>query len=407
MKRTILLVSLLLAAGLLMAALQGCKGPEGPAGPAGESKILQLEGFAADINCGDCHNPDTDSTYFVWAKKYQWELSKHFFGGDFERNSTPCSGCHTTEGYVDRAKANFPIQSAWTGVVNSHFDASPPGCFACHSPHSNGDFQLRTEAAVTMLSPMKNVSNQSINMGKGNLCLNCHQPRSLSPTMFQGGSAPLATDTLKITSNRWYPHYGVQGLMFKGPGGGGGYEFPGKTYSSSFHATSAATNGTTLQQEGCLTCHMAPSNTGGGFGGGHTMNVKYLNTSGADTWNTTGCLVSGCHSTMASVDNYVSSSSSLTGGKGVHIYIHESIDTLHSLLISKALLDSASGLVMGNNGTSTASSSNPKTFVGSQIQKAGALYNYFFLEHDLSGGVHNSMYAIQLIKDSIEELRKP
>ena len=64
MKRTILLVSLLLAAGLLMAALQGCKGPEGPAGPAGESKILQLEGFAADINCGDCHNPDTVITSY-------------------------------------------------------------------------------------------------------------------------------------------------------------------------------------------------------------------------------------------------------------------------------------------------------------------------------------------------------
>ena len=39
--------------------------------------------------------------------------------------------------------------------------------------------------------------------------------------------------------------------------------------------------------------------------------------------------------------------------------------------------------------------------------KAGAMYNYFFIEHDLSQGVHNSKYAIQLLLDSIAELRKP
>lgn len=405
MKQTVLLFGLLLAFGLLMAALEGCKGPTGP---PGESKILQLEGFAADINCGDCHNPDTDSVYYVWAKKYQWELSKHFFGGDYERSSTPCSGCHTTEGYIQRAKAGFPIQSAWTGVVTSQVDASPPGCFSCHSPHSNGDFRLRTTAAVTMLSPMKTVANQSIDMGQGNMCLNCHQPRALSPTMFKGGTAPAATDTLRITSSRWYPHYGIQGLMFKGPGAGGGYEFPGKTYASSPHATQALTTGTTLQREGCVTCHMASSTAGTGIGGGHTMNVKYLNTSGVDVWNTNGCKQSGCHSsTVDNVDNYVSTSASLTGGLGAHKFVHMYLDTLKGLLISKAMLDSASGLIMGGNGTTTASSSNPKSYVGSQILKAGVLYNYFFLEHDMSGGVHNSMYAIQLLKDSIEELKKP
>lgn len=407
MKRIILLVSLLLAVGLLMAALQGCKGPEGPAGPAGESKILQLEGFAADINCGDCHNPDTDSTYFVWARKYQWELSKHYYGGDYERSQTPCSGCHTTEGYIERAKANFPIQSAWTGVVTSHADASPPGCFACHSPHSNGDFVLRTTAPVTMLSPMKTVANYAFDMGKGNLCINCHQPRSVNPTMYKGGTAPLTTDTLRITSSRWYPHYGVQALMFKGPGGGGGYEFPGKTYSNSPHASQAATANTTLQKEGCVTCHMVDATPGSGISGGHTMNIHFTGPHGEDGWNVNGCLQSGCHATMASVDDYISVSASLTGGKGAHKYMHESLDTLHTLLIQKALLDSASGLVMGGNGTTTASSSNAKVFVGAQILKAGALYNYFFLEHDLSGGVHNSAYAIQLVKDSIEELRKP
>ncbi|MBI2619772.1 MAG: hypothetical protein HYW57_06795, partial [Ignavibacteriales bacterium] len=156
MKRTILLLGAFLALGTVMVALQGCKGDAGPAGPPGETTILQLEGFAADIKCGDCHNVDTDTTYYVWAKKYQWELSKHFFGGDFERNSSTCAGCHTTEGYVQRIRAGNPtIESNGTwSAVTSQVDASPPGCFACHSPHSNGDFALRSVSPVTQLSPL-------------------------------------------------------------------------------------------------------------------------------------------------------------------------------------------------------------------------------------------------------------
>ncbi len=39
--------------------------------------------------------------------------------------------------------------------------------------------------------------------------------------------------------------------------------------------------------------------------------------------------------------------------------------------------------------------------------KSGALYNYFFIEHDLSQGVHNTRYALDLLRSSIAELRKP
>lgn len=39
--------------------------------------------------------------------------------------------------------------------------------------------------------------------------------------------------------------------------------------------------------------------------------------------------------------------------------------------------------------------------------RAGALYNFFMVEHDLSHGVHNSVYVIDLLKSSVAELRKP
>jgi hypothetical protein len=381
MKRTNLIVSFLLTIGLVLGVLQGCKGPEGPAGPAGESKILQLEGFAPDINCGDCHNPDQDSTYFVWAKRYQWELSKHYYGGDYERNSTPCAGCHTTEGYVQRMLAGNPTQDQWGGIVTDHVDASPPGCFACHSPHSNGNFAFRTVSPVTLLSPMSGVSNQTVDMGTGNVCLSCHQPRDLSPQMPQTATA---TDTMTITNSRWYPHYGVQGLMFKGVGAGGGFEFPGKTYANSPHASASG-----IMTGGCPTCHMADATAGSGIAGGHTMNIHYVGSHGEDEWLTTGCTQSGCHSAMTDVENYVSSSSSLTGGMGARAYVEARLDSLNNLLIAKNFITSSGTL---------------KTPLKASTLKLGALYNYFFIEHDLSGGIHNSKYAIQLLNDSIEEM---
>lgn len=175
--------------------------------------------------------------------------------------------------------------------------------------------------------------------------------------------------------------------------GQSGFKFPGYTYTgNSPHSTLAA-----IKQEGCVVCHMAPSNAGSGIGGGHTMNIMYLNTSGVDAWNTNGCLKSGCHATMTSVDDYVSTSSTLTGGMGARKYVTTYLDTLHSELIKKNYIVAATGLV-------NASSSRPLRI---PALKAGALYNYFFIEHDLSMGIHNSRYAIELLKSSIAELRKP
>ena len=39
--------------------------------------------------------------------------------------------------------------------------------------------------------------------------------------------------------------------------------------------------------------------------------------------------------------------------------------------------------------------------------KAGAIYNYFFIEHDLSKGIHNTNYAQDLLHTSLEVLRNP
>jgi len=383
MKQTFTVFGVLMMTGALLVAVEGCKGPEGPAGPPGDSTILQLEGFAAGINCGDCHNPDTDTVNFVWARKYQWEQSKHAYGGDYERAGSSCAECHTTEGYIQKTSGK---------TVTAAIQPSPPGCFACHSPHSRADFTLRTSTAVTLNSSIAGVADATFNYGKGNLCASCHRPRTMSPEPDPTKTA--ATDTITITSNRWYAHYGVQSQLLMGTGG---FEFTDYTYTGD----AAHTTAPLIQSEGCIQCHMAnlPSTASYPFGaaGGHTMNIRYDVTSSM----LEGCKNSACHPSITSVDYH-----------SVQTIVHAYLDTLETIMADSAAVDRFNAgakkkwiNVTVDGATINASSGSPLKI--SPASRAGALYNFFLVEHDLSFGVHNSVYTIDLLKSSLAELRKP
>ena len=376
----------------------GCKGEQGPAGAAGEG-FAGLEGFAPGIQCGTCHSSEQDTTYYVAARRYQWSSSKHAVGGDLDRNASTCAGCHTTEGFQQRWREGWTTQ-----VVNQVDNPSPPGCFACHSPHARDNFSRRDTTAVTITSFITGVSDVVFDYGNGNICVRCHQTRTSSPMTPKPDPTKTAlTDTVTITSNRWYPHYGVNGQMLMGTGG---FQFSGYTYNgNSNHATN-----TIIKAEGCVKCHMAePIGGGGGKVGGHTWWMDVTPEGGSTVYNLTGCRDAACHGTSFSSFDYISQSSALTGGQGVLTYVERYLDTLNTMLqdtnvvgkwtvgTPKAWLTS-SGLV-------NASSSNPLKI--KPASRAGALYNFYFLEHEGSNGVHNSKYAIELLQSSIAELRKP
>lgn len=373
MKKIFIPFSLLVVSLMLAGLLGGCEGPQGPPGDPGEGNVGHLEGFAEDINCGDCHNPDSDSVYYVWARRYQWQLSKHYFGGDFDRNQASCAGCHTSEGFVEMAQGK-PVQT--------HVNSSPPGCFACHSPHLRGNFSLRIDEPVMLNETVAGQGPGMFDYGKGNLCAQCHQPRTLSPM-----PDPQQNDAITITNNRWYPHYGVQSQMLMGTGG---FQFAGYTYGNSNH-----TNNTVIKQEGCVTCHMAEPTAGSGIAGGHTMNIGYAGTHGEENYLLNGCTQSGCHNAEGFSVDYIGESSTLTGGVGTHTAVAELMDSLHTLLIDKGWLT--------ESGSINASGGSP--LVITPGYKAGALFNYFFIEHDMSFGSHNTKYAVELLLSSIEELQ--
>jgi hypothetical protein len=65
-------------------------------------------------------------------------------GNAFYANADDCQGCHTNEGFIERAKK---------GKVDPKKFASNPseiGCFTCHAPHDTDNFSLRKTGKVTL-----------------------------------------------------------------------------------------------------------------------------------------------------------------------------------------------------------------------------------------------------------------
>jgi len=364
---------------LLLFSLMACEGPAGPAGaegPAGKdgangangangadgkdgvnAGFVYFEGYKDSLRCATCHTADTDTMYDVAAREFQWAASKHANGGDsFEGTRSACAECHTSEGYIQKTSG---------ATVQSLTNQSPIGCFACHSPHMTGNFDLRTVASVSLVSNITGVSDFTFDYGKGNLCASCHHPRSQSSVL--DISKLGAADSFKVPSSRWDAHHSVQSSILSGKGG---VELSGYTYSNSPHTTLS-----TIKQEGCVVCHMPTAQ--GDFSGGHTMVIN----NEEEGANLAGCTSSGCHdaSTFKSLDY-----------NGTQTEIAADIDTLKTLLLSAGMLD----------GTDLAV---PKTVLA---RKAAALWNYKMIENDGSKGVHNTKYARSLLRASIEEMRK-
>lgn len=353
MKRFTYLLSFTLTA-LFFAAIVivGCEGPAGQAGTDGKDGIDGVDGqdgTDGTAACSACHNDDTD----VYTKSLQAANSKHLTGGNFERSDADCAACHTHEGFIDRMES---------GEMEASMDIAeptPPNCRTCHKIHINydeTDFDVRYPDPVTLW-----INDVTLAIGSGNICSNCHQPRIPDPMYAIGG------DSISVTNKRWGPHHGPQSAMLHGTSG---YEVAGSmsypTGGSSMHASA-----------GCTTCHMPEAR--GNQAGGHTLAMTYNYHGSTVDW-VAGC--TDCHSGAEDFD---------IGGKKT--LIAALTDSLHHMLMAEGLLD--------EDGYIPASSSSPKMIAP---EDAGLIYNFKFVEEDLSEGVHNPGYAQALLQNSLEAL---
>lgn len=308
-------------------ALMGCEGKKGATGPSGTAECIL------------CHSDDTSIPRIA----AQWENSKHASGETIARSSSSCSRCHTSEGFVEYVE---------TESSSSIDEPSAIGCFTCHAPHTDKNFDLRTEAAYTL------ENNAVFDYGKGNLCANCHHSSRDVNTYI--------TDPETFGSH-WGPHHSVQADMLAGENG---YEYSGYTadFGDSYHTSALKT------LDGCVACHMEH---GEAYTlGGHSWNMEW-----DEDLNLGPCNIEGCHKSSPLVD---------FNHNNAHTIIEAYLDTLGEALVTAGLVDSTFHAF--EDSTTSADS-------------AGAIWNLLLVEEDRSHGCHNADYAIALLKSALMHMR--
>jgi hypothetical protein len=308
----------------------------------------------ASENCFDCHDGTNDLGPEVVLATRQWENSMHG-SGNAMRSSGSCARCHTTEGYVEEI----------TGEDNTSGVYNAVGCFACHDPHENGDFEIRAIAAVTL------ENGATYDQGVSNNCAYCHQSRRDVETYVVAG---------KEMSNHFGPHHSNQADMMLGENA---YEYDGYDYENSWHAT-GMTNG-------CVTCHFDASDAYNM--GGHTFEMAT-----ADDENTDACNIDGCHVNDLEIDDFdremamMDFDNDADSTEGVQTEVGDLMDELRAALVAAGLLEyiaeddawePTDDLVVPNADT------------------LGAVYNWAFVHEDQSHGIHNTLYAVALLQSSI------
>lgn len=332
--------------------IQGPQGTAGIDGVDGTNGVDGVDGTASCVAChSDSHLDPINASYDIsgHAKnsvQYNGMALSDYANQSFFYGS--CNQCHSAEGYIDfQERGNIQTFDTTTRI----------DCKTCHSTHETFDFAndgpdyaLRTTDAVALMTDPTYVLDFG---GTSNMCIDCHQPRTLPPSSSDG--------TFEITSSHWGPHHGPQATFLEGIQGAmisGTEGYPG--VGSAAHRTGA----------NCVQCHMSADD--GGDNGMHT-------------WVQTeeGC--AGCHSNGIPSD---------VGG------LEADMEALAVLLANVEGVDENGDPVMG-----IVVDGHPHvgTFT---INEAQAAWNYILVEEDASKGVHNPTYAKALIKNSIEVLEK-
>ena len=331
MKRAILIALSFIFLICVVAVFLGCEGEQGPTGPAG------ADGTAL---CGTCHDVSTS----VLAKQMQTATSGHGTGTSYLRGtSARCALCHSSEG--------FSMMVAGEEVTG--IDApTRQNCRTCHPIHKNynsTDYALATTEPVELTGSMY-TGGVTIDMGKGNLCANCHQTRLRG---YEEDGLVVGSDAEFEIPGHYSLHHGVQANFLTG---NGAFEVAGSLeYTNSYHATGV--------EDGCVTCHVHEGN--------HTFEASEES-----------CSTAACHG--ESFDSDVK-------WDDVQDEFAALMTELEVTLVANSLLVSD-----GDGGY------EPNEEFVTTANKAGALLNYMGMLDDGSGGLHNTKYQRAMLQNSIE-----
>ncbi len=333
-----------------------CHGPGSEHTLGGDTNKISIS-YDANL-CGQCHDAPTHH-----VKNFQFNQSAHsnaVWSNSFAQNSgvsgfqfnalSNCIRCHDGRGYANFTKG---IGTNTVGMISA--SQNKITCQACHDPHGGpNEYQLRSRPANSDTL----ANGYHYTGGNGKVCLDCHKNRT-----------NVAVTTLtKVNSSHWGMHHSVQGdLLF----GQNAAQFGSTPYISGSHKNIS---------NACVTCHMAPADTG-----------ATANTSGGHTWkmsdpslnyeNVNGCL--SCHPGITSFEDFMAPTD-YDGDTQIEPWEDEIEGCIRNLRIAlpPVGIDSVSWELIA------ADSFN--------VNLRKAYWNYQLLEYDGSHGMHNPFYAINV-----------
>ncbi len=379
-EKLIVTLAVLFAPAFLFAAGQL---EEEEAAQVSEERVIELiKSNQVDVikvlgdTCGACHGAETQ--YPVAGAVLGYEQSGHALGFDkhsqnsWYANGNGCQKCHTSEGFVEYVT---------TGKVEGYVDyPSQPGCFSCHDPHTTGDFSLRTTAAVTL------AEGSIFDKGDGNLCANCHQSRSSAVSLVKAMPA-------KSIRPYWGAHHGPEADMLNGTNG---FENPAQSYGTGAH--------TYVVADSCVSCHLARPEGRYSLSpevGGHSFYLKG-EVHGATKINAAAC--KSCHDDVGQDGEFFDiKGEGDYDNDGTVEPVQAEVEGLLRILVNPdgtGLLQKTDTPLYAPDG----SAPWPFSEAVVPIEEVAAIYNYRFVEEDRSLGIHNPVYAVQLLMDSIAAL---
>lgn len=334
---------------------ENCHGPGSlHASNGGAKNMISVSTGSGD--CGQCHGAATHH-----IKTAEWNNSLHAITTRDPSGAgrDACVGCHTGTGFTAR------MQGATPGTTYA-----PINCQTCHDPHGmttpdGAAHQLRNLSAVTLADGT--VINSG---GTGMLCMNCHQARVNASTYVPttAGSAHFG------------PHDGPQSDMLAGANG---YTY-GHSIPSSAHGSVA--------DNSCVTCHaqtVAATDPGFLNVGGHTFLASWTDPTTKNKVQLVGAC-QGCHGQSLTTFDFPLMDYNDDGViEGVQTEVQHLLDQLSTMLPP-----------VGQPKTSLTIDA---TWTQSQL---AAAYNWQFVNNDGSRGIHNTAYAVGLLKASIADLSK-
>ena len=331
---------------------ENCHGPGSEHANYGGDMIA----ISVPTNSGACSQCHDEPSHHI--KSAAWANSMHAVTTTDPAGNATCIGCHTGTGFIARMNGATATDTSYHAI----------DCYTCHEPHgltapTNDAHLIRNMASATLADGTKVTT-----AGEGILCIQCHQARVNASTYVDSTAG----------SAHFGPHEGPQADMLMGTNG---YTYGEKIPSSAHQYVVTNT---------CVDCHMQTvASTDPAFlnAGDHTFKTTYAPTGKPAEDLVAACQT--CHGTDITTFDFPLFD---YNGDGV-------IDGVQTEV--QKMLDQLSTMLPPDNSVKT-SLTIDSTWTKPQLEAA---YNWLFVTNDGSHGIHNTAYAVGLLKGSIANLQ--